>query len=189
MRVCVDPGHGQDNRRPSVYDPGACHVEAGVKFEEATIVLAYSRMLADAFLAHGHDVMMTRGSKNDPCPVWKRASKAQVWKADVLISMHVNDADSDTANGAEVLWRSPQSLALAREVQRAIVMAAGMRDRGVKQRPDLSVLSFSGPAILIELGFIAHDEDRRKIMDEMMRVRVCDTIADTVIQWWKARKK
>ena len=56
-----------------------------------------------------------------------------------------------------------------------------MRDRKIKQRTDLAVLKFSGTAVLIELGFIANDKDRGKLLDAQMRDSITRMIADVVI--------
>lgn len=181
VKICIDPGHGMGNRTAGVYDPGACHEENGRKYEEADIVLDYARELAVALAALGHETMLTRGDRKAACPIGQRARKAELWKADALVSVHVNDADSDEANGVETLWRNPGSLELARAVQRALVAATGFKDRGVKIRQDLTVLSFDGPAILIELGFIAHDGNRAVLLDAGMRVKVCAAVAEAVV--------
>jgi len=42
------------------------------------------------------------------------------------------------------------------------------------------VLKFKGPAVLIELGFIANDDDRNTFLDPVIRDKVCAAIADTL---------
>lgn len=56
-----------------------------------------------------------------------------------------------------------------------------MRDRKVKQRTDLAVLKFTGLAVLIELGFIANDSDRAKLLNAQVRDTIVRTIATTTI--------
>jgi N-acetylmuramoyl-L-alanine amidase len=57
-----------------------------------------------------------------------------------------------------------------------------MRDRKIKQRTDLAVLKFSGVAVLVELGFIANDADRTKLLDAQIRDAVVRQIAAVTIE-------
>ena len=62
-------------------------------------------------------------------------------------------------------------------MQTALIAATKLRDRGIKQRPDLAVLKFKGPAVLVELGFIDNDKDRDTFLDPLVRDKVCKAIA------------
>lgn len=180
MKVCVDPGHGMSNRQTGVFDPGATHVENGFRFREADIVLRYGLALKDVFRAAGVDVFMTRDDDADHAPVGRRAAMAKQAGCDSLISLHVNDVDDDSAHGLEVLYRDPAVRPQAQRLQDALVAATGLRDRGVRQRTDLAVLKFAGPAVLVELGFIANDCDRAKLLDAQVRETIVRTIARVV---------
>ena len=177
MKVCVDPGHGMSNRQTGVFDPGATHVESGFLFREADIALRYGLALKDVFRAAGVPVFMTRDDSTDHAPVGARATMAQNAGCDVLISLHLNDVDDDTANGLEVLYRDAQDLVLAEKLQNALIATTKMRNRKVKQRSDLAVLKFTGVAVLIELGFIANDADRSKLLNAQVREAITQTIA------------
>lgn len=186
MLICVDPGHGMGNRRPNISDPGAVWDEAGVRFEEAAIVLQYGLALRDALRAAGHEVFMTRDDAQDPCPVAQRAGNAEKVGAKLLISLHLNSAANpdgsvnDTAHGVETLFRDEPDRALAVALNNAVVQATGLRDRGPKQRDGLAVLSFKGPAALIELGFIPNDRDREALLNPATRHNVCKAITAAV---------
>ncbi len=180
-RVCIDPGHGMSNRTRGVFDPGAVHVEAGVRFEEATIALKYGLTLKDEFRARGVAVFMTRDDAEDHAPVGQRAANAQNAGCDLFISLHLNDFDDDAANGVEVLFRGDDDKPLAVQIQKAMIAATKLRDRGIKQRTDLAVLKFDGRAVLIELGFIANDKDRDTLLNPQIRAAVCKAIADVAV--------
>ncbi|MBY0333332.1 MAG: N-acetylmuramoyl-L-alanine amidase [Acetobacteraceae bacterium] len=180
-KVCVDPGHGMSNRSKGVFDPGAVHVEAGVRFEEAVIALKYGLTLKDEFRARGIDVFMTRDDAEDHAPVGQRAANAKNAGCDLFVSLHLNDFDDDAANGFEVLFRDNADKPLAQQLQKAIVAITKMRDRGVKQRTDLAVLKFDGTAVLIELGFIANDRDRETLLNPQIRAAVCKAIAEVAL--------
>jgi N-acetylmuramoyl-L-alanine amidase len=65
-------------------------------------------------------------------------------------------------------------------MQEALIRVTNLRNRGAKQRMDLAVLRFSGPAVLIELGFIGNDGDRETLLNPAMREKVCTAVADIV---------
>lgn len=181
MKIAIDPGHGMSNRSQNVFDPGATHTEAGIVFREADIALKYGLTLKDVFRSRGHDVFMTRDDDSDHAPVGSRARNAQDAGCDVFVSLHLNDFDDDSANGLEVLFRGDDDEGLARELQDSLIRITGFSDRGIKRRTDLAVLRFNGRAVLIELGFIANDNNRNSLLNPAMRASVCDAIANVVI--------
>lgn len=177
MKVCIDPGHGMSNRQMGIYDPGATHVENGYVFKEADIALRYGLALKDVFRARQVGVFMTRDDASDHTPVGTRAAMAKNAGCDVLISLHLNDFDDDSANGLEVAYRDNDDKALAQKLQDALIKVTKLRDRKIKPRTDLAVLKFNGVAVLIELGFIANDNDRNKLLNAQMRDAITQTIA------------
>ena len=181
MKVAIDPGHGMSNRQNGVFDPGATHVENQVRHEEATIALKYGLNLRDVFRAQQHDVFMTRDDNEDPAPLVQRAGNAKAAGAEVFISLHLNAAEDDSANGLEVLFRGDDDKPLAEKLQTALINVTGFRDRKAKQRTDLAVLKFQGVSVLIELGFIGNDENREALLNPAKRQSICDTIANVVI--------
>ncbi len=181
MKIAIDPGHGMSNRRRNVYDSGATHTEGTTKYEEAAIALKYGLTLKDVFRARGHSVFMTRDDADDHAPVGERAGNAKRANADVFVSLHLNDFDDDSANGLEVLYRGNDDKPLAQKLQVALLAVTGFKDRDIDKRDDLAVLKFDGIAVLIELGFIAHDSDRDVLLNPQKRQEICETIADVIL--------
>lgn len=179
-KVCIDPGHGMSNRSVGVYDPGATHTEGTAKYEEASIALKYGLTLKDYFRANGVDVYMTRDDAEDPTPVGKRAANAKAAGCDLLISIHLNDYDDDAASGVEVLYGDADDAALAKRVGDALHGATSIKRRHDKLRTDLAVLKFKGPAILLELGFIANDFDRGQLLNTQVRDAVCKAVYEAL---------
>jgi N-acetylmuramoyl-L-alanine amidase len=180
MKICIDPGHGMSNRRTGIFDPGCTHVEDGFTFREADIVLKYGLTLKDVLRARSIEVFMTRDDDTDHAPVGKRATNALNAGCQQFISIHVNDADSDSANGFEVLYGATKQKPFATTMQEALLPILQLKDRNTVLRTDLAVLKFTGPALLIELGFIAFDKDRETMLNPQIRERVCKTIADVL---------
>ena len=168
------------NRSKGVFDPGCTHTEGGTMFTEAEIVLKYGLALKDILRARGHDVFMTRDDDTDPAPVALRAKMAKDAGCAKFVSIHVNAAEVEEANGVETLSNKNADLNFAKDVQKGLVKATGLKNRGAKQRPDLAVLKFTGPVVLIELGFIANDKDRETFLNPVIREKICIAIADTL---------
>jgi N-acetylmuramoyl-L-alanine amidase len=80
------------------------------------------------------------------------------------------------------LFRDADDKALAQKLQDGLVKVTKMRDRKIKQRTDLAVLEFQGVAVLVELGFIANDADRAKLLDAQIREAVVRKIAAVTIE-------
>jgi N-acetylmuramoyl-L-alanine amidase len=182
MKVAIDPGHGMSNRQFGVFDPGATHMENGTQHREADIALKYGLTLKDVFRSRQHDVFMTRDDNQDHAAVGQRAGNAKAAGAKVFISLHLNDFDDDSANGIEVLFRGNDDKPLAQKLQTALVEVTAFKDRQIKQRTDLAVLKFEGIAVLIELGFIANDQNRETLLNPQKRQAICERIADVVLQ-------
>jgi len=180
MKICVDPGHGMSNRSPNVFDTGCTHTENGFLFREADIVLKYGLTLKDILRARDIDVFMTRDDNTDQAPVGRRAQNAKNAGCDKFVSIHVNDVEDDSAHGLEVLYNDNADKALAQKMQDALIAATKLHDRHIKHRPNLAVLKFDGPAVLVELGFIANDGDRAVFLNPQMREKICVTIADVI---------
>jgi N-acetylmuramoyl-L-alanine amidase len=182
IKVCVDPGHGMSNARLNVFDPGTTHQETGVLFRESDIALRYGLTLKDVFRARGVSVFMTRDDNEDHAPVGQRARNAEQAGCEVFISLHLNAAGdgNDQANGIEVLFRDDPDKPLARRLRDAVALASGIRPREIKKRTNLAVLRFNGPAALIELGFLANDGDREKLLNPQIRAAICEAIAEVV---------
>jgi N-acetylmuramoyl-L-alanine amidase len=181
MKICVDPGHGMSNRQMGIFDPGAVHVENGFQFQEASIALRYALSLKDALREREVQVFMTRDDDSDHAPVGGRAKMAKDAGCDLLISLHLNDFDDDSANGLEVLYGKNASRDLAEQTRDRLCGVTGIRKRPTQLRENLAVLKFDGAAILIELGFIANDGDRAKLLNSQIRDAVVHEISDIVL--------
>lgn len=120
-RIVIDPGHGGK-------DPG-CFVSDGV--EEKDIVLGLARVLAqrvkeklgcDAVLTRDRDVFM---------PLERRTAFANMQKADLFISLHINAHKQDDVHGLETYF-----LNMATD-ERAVMVAARENATSEKNISDL----------------------------------------------------
>jgi len=81
----------------------------------------------------------------------------------------------------QVHYRDAQGKALAQKLKDALITVTKFHDRDIKERTELSVLKFSGIAVLIELGFIANDGDRTQLLNAQVRDEITRTIASTLL--------
>lgn len=96
--VVIDPGHGGKQ-------PGA---RAGKGRYEATLTLDVSKNLQKELEKRGHTVFLTR-TDDTFVSLGARARFANSKNADVMISIHANDAGSRTASGIETYFLSTQA--------------------------------------------------------------------------------
>jgi len=146
--VCVDPGHGGK-------DPGAVAFDG---LQEKDIVLDISRKLVDKLRSFELDVVLTRET-DVYVPLLERAYNANEIGADLFVSIHTNSVTSRQAHGTETLVYSltSSSVPVAEDILSNLT-ELGLRNRGIKPRPDLTVLKRTDmPAILVETAFISCD--------------------------------
>jgi N-acetylmuramoyl-L-alanine amidase len=178
MKLCIDPGHGMSSRITGVYDTGAKYGQ----LEEADLVLVFAHELKAECIRLGVPVFMTRTAVNEPAPLRGRVAAARFAGCTHLISLHINDADEAKANGFETLYRTSGSLPFARLFHAMLLPALGLRDRGVKHRPDLAVLATGKmPSLLLELGFIRNAKDMAIVTNPGVMQQVCKLIAERLV--------
>lgn len=156
-KVFLNPGH-----KPG-YDSGAVNPNNGKT--EADTVLAVGKRVKEYLEAVGYEVdFLQSNSLNGEDEDYYNPSicrTANESGADIFVSLHCN-AFNTTAQGTEVEVYSygGQAQELAQCIQNQIVNSLGTVDRGVKERPNLSVLkNTTMTAVLVELAFIDNDSD------------------------------
>jgi N-acetylmuramoyl-L-alanine amidase len=75
---------------------------------------------------------------------------------------------------------------LAYAVHDALLRATGAEDRGVKQAPFYVLAGARMPALLVELGFVSHPEESRRLRDPEYQERLAEAVAAGVAAWRKA---
>lgn len=143
--VVVDPGHGG-------HDPGA----VGCGLEEEDAVVDIGNRLKPLLEGAGLRVAMTR-SDDRFIELRARAAFANDRGATIFVSIHANANAGAPATGTETWIASNASNAsnqLATRLQREMVAAWGLRDRGVKRGNFTVLTATSMPAALVETGFI-----------------------------------
>lgn len=142
--VVIDPGHGGR-------DPGA----VGCGLEEAPMALDVSRRLGELLEGAGLRVRLSR-TTDTYVSLDGRTSLANSIGATRFVSIH-NNASSPPATGTETFMYtsgSSQSRDLRDRIQRQMIMAWMLADRGGKTADFYVLRNTSMPATLSELAFI-----------------------------------
>ncbi|HZI96309.1 MAG TPA: N-acetylmuramoyl-L-alanine amidase [Actinomycetales bacterium] len=162
--VVVDPGHGGE-------DVGA----QGNGLTEADVVLDLAMRLQGRLTASGVTAVLTRGALQDPTGA-ERAGLADEVRADVFVSLHC-DAWAGSGQGIACFYwgghhhggRSAVGERLAGLVQREVLARTDLVDCRVHPRTwDLLRLTRM-PAVRVELGYLSHPGDARRLADPAFR--------------------
>ncbi len=215
--VVLDPGHGG-------YQPGA-RVRRGAYEKQLTLEVA--ELTRAELVRRGYRVLLTR-SDDRYVPLGARRRFANDQRADVLVSIHCNDAPrSPDAQGIETYFLAQQasdaeaqaladkenddpniepddmgllgtilsdlrrtnarieSELLAARLQGAAVRATGAKNRGVKQAPLAVLKRTEMAAVLIEIGFLTHKDERERLSDKAYQAKLAGGIADGIERFLK----
>jgi|LSQX01.3.fsa_nt_gb N-acetylmuramoyl-L-alanine amidase len=176
MKICIDPGHGG-------YDPGAVG-PTGLKEKDVTLPVAM--LLADILRAAGQEVILTRDSDNTPwdsdSDLWKRCQIANDYGADIFVSIHINSATNPAATGTETYCVAfgGEGEKIARSVQKELVAALGLPDRGIKAANFYVLTRTAMPAILTELAFINNSAEEYMMRTDDFLRRAAEAIAQGI---------
>lgn len=168
LKIAIDPGHGNSNRKSGKYDPGA----VGGGLEEADIALTWALTLKACCVEAGVPFFLTRDDDRDPTPVGQRDDQAERANCTHFISLHCN---AGGGTGTETFFRDARDSVLAAIVNACAISALGTKNRGLKsegmsQHQRLAIFDFDGPACLLEIGFIDNANDRLKMTSRDNRI-------------------
>lgn len=187
LLLISDQGHGgtdKANRGPTGYIEADGVLDIGLRFR---------KLLNDA----GYNVKMTR-EKDETVALYARAEMANRWKGNFFISLHTN-AGPETAHGIETFytlnneWGNKQHHTEAKRVaaiiQKSLVEATGLRDRGIKTRlvdnPSspidkkdyYAVIRRSNmPAIIVEMGFHTNRQEEALLKTTAFREKLAQAL-------------
>lgn len=163
LRIAVDAGH----------PPGGAIGPTGLTEAEAN--LAISQRLARMLREAGAEVLETRPDAQ-AVELGARPQRAAEWDAHLLVSVH-NNAFPDGVNpwennGTSVFYNAPQSLGLARHMQRELLRELGLRDLGIA-RADLALVRPTWmPSVLTETMFLMVPQQEAALRDPAVHERI-----------------
>jgi N-acetylmuramoyl-L-alanine amidase len=160
MKLYLDPGHGGE-------DPGA----QGNGLDEKDITLAIALKIRKIILADYENVEVKMSRTSDTTKsLAQRSSGANAWDADFFLSIHINSADSSSAQGYEDYiyngLSNSNKTAKYQDIIHAEVMKVNqLQDRGQKKANFHVIRETNMPAILTENGFISNKSDAALMKD------------------------
>lgn len=175
-KVVLDAGHGGA-------DPGAIG-SGGTKEKDVTLQIA---LKTGAILKnHGVSVVYTREkdlATTKKLETSERVSIANKAKADLFVSIHANSFTDKTAKGQETYAykRGTTGYKLAESIQKELVAASGLRNRGVKTASYYVLLHTSMPAVLVETAFISNPDEERLLKDSAWQQKTAVAIAKGIL--------
>ena len=206
IKIAIDAGHqkkqmseqeaigpGADKTKPMV-----CSGTEGVvtKRAEYQVNLEVSLKLKSALIARGYDVYMIRETNDVSLSNKKRALMANESGSDILLRIHCNSADSQSANGA--LTMSPtlsnpycRSIAAdSQELSECVVSTlcrrTGAVNRGVTQTDEMTGINWSKiPVTIVEMGFMSNPDEDQKLSDRHYQTMLAEGIADGVDRYYQ----
>lgn len=174
MDYIIDAGHGGR-------DSGAVGA-TGLK--EKDVALKISLKVGNILKARGVSIGYTR-TDDSTVELSQRAVIANKSGAKYFVSIHINSAKNRAATGTETFAFSKGSERekLANAIQKNLVSAIGLRDRGVKFANFTVLRETKMPAALVEVAFICNPTEEAKLKDNTFLDKAATGIAKGMIEF------
>lgn len=174
LDLMIDAGHGGK-------DSGAVG-PTGLKEKDITLKLALK--VGKILSTKGVSVGYTR-TGDISVGLTQRAEIANKSKAKFFLSIHINSASTPTANGTETYAfdAGGQGEKLASSIQKNLVTAIGLTNRGVKFS-NLAVLRDTiMPAVLTEVNFICNPKEEAMLKSDAFLDKAATGISKGVVEF------
>lgn len=179
--IMLDAGHGGE-------DPGAIGNLNGTAVNEKDLTLSITYKVKDILESNGYTTSMTRTGDTLPS-LTERPAQANAEGCALFVSIHINSAEAESANGTEVYWSEENngdeygitSQEFAVNVLDSMLKYTDATDRGVKMANWAVTRRSEMPAILIEVGFISNAEELEAMCSDDYQNKVAKGIAEGII--------
>ncbi len=168
--VILDAGHGGS-------DPGAQRGDT----DEKDITLAIVKKTDRYLKASGVKVLLTR-SEDKTVSLAERVELTNNTRPDAFLSVHINSLESKSdIHGIETYYQTPQSERMAKLIHKSLVDGLKAPDRSVRKAKFYVVNRTTVPAVLAEVGFISHKEEKKQLTTEAYQEKVAAALARGVV--------
>ena len=79
--------------------------------------------------------------------------------------------------------KKTESRNLAQSIQNSLAKNTGLKDRGVKTAPFVVLIGTNMPSALVEIGFISHAEENKKLRSESFREKIARALCDAIVNY------
>ncbi len=170
--VVVDAGHGG-------HDPGTTSANG---LREKDVNLDVATKLAGLLQQRGVSVVMTRSDDRYP-ELEERADIANRRNADLFVSIH-SDSNPDRSRQGFTVYvaraGSSEAHRIAGEINQALA-ATGAESHGIREADYKVLVNTSGPAVLVELGYLSNLQDAARLRDGAYQNRLAQAIANGIL--------
>jgi len=179
LRICIDPGHS-----PESGAVGPTGLEEKVVNLEIALKLKY--LLERA----GAEVFMTRNGM-EGVGIYERPKKALENNSQILISIH-NNALPDGVNpfvnnGVSTYYYHPQSLELARAIQKELVKDLQIPDQGLYYANFALTRPYQFLSVLVECAFIIYPQQEELLRNEAFQKKCAFGIYQGILNYLKEK--
>jgi N-acetylmuramoyl-L-alanine amidase len=177
LKVCIDPGHSPESG--AVGPTGLAE-----KVVNLDIALKLKKLLE----ANGAEVILTRYGM-EGAGIYERPEKAVESNCHILISIH-NNALPDGVNpfinnGVSTYYYHPQSLGLARAIQKELVKELEIPDQGLYYANFALTRPYQLLSVLVECAFIIHPEQEELLGTEIFQKKCASGIYQGILNYLK----
>ena len=208
IKIAIDAGHqkkqmtskekigpGTDKTKPMVSSGTEGII---TKKPEYQVNLEVSLKLKSVLISRGYDVYMLRETNDVSLSNKKRALMANESGSDILLRLHCNSEDSQSASGALTMsptLSSPYCKAIAPNSQKlsecvvsALCRRTGAANRGVIKTDEMTGINWSKiPVTIVEMGFMSNPDEDQKLSDSHYQTMLAEGIADGVDRYYQRR--
>jgi N-acetylmuramoyl-L-alanine amidase len=168
--VVIDAGHGGHDRGGG----------PGQRIPEKPYTLDIAQRLSSALRARGFKTVMTR-SDDTFISLGQRCAVGNSQRNGIFVSIHLNSARREGADGIETYYYSAKSASLASALHSAVVRAAGTEDRHVRRRGFYVIRRTTRiPAVLVECGFLTNRAEAKRLLTASHRQKLANAIAAAI---------
>lgn len=185
LKIVLDAGHGPNTAGKRSPDGSLREYQFNSRVANL--------MRAELEKYEGVSIKFTHSDAQD-VPLKTRTNEANAWKADVFVSLHANANTGKMGDwtGIETFVytsKPKEAVKLATAVQKNLIAATGMRDRGVKYA-DFHVLRESHmTAILIEHGYMDSNNDLPLLKSDAFRKKCAEANVKSIVAFYGLKQK
>lgn len=174
-KVLIDAGHGGNDQ--GTYNPRTGTIEKDITIEIANKVV--DELSKDKNI----QIIQTR-TMDKSVSLNDRNEIAINNNADLFISIHCNATNdgSSTVQGIETFYwnKDDGSYDLAKSIHDNLLYNSNAKDRGVKIGNYKVLRDSNVPSVLIETGFLTHDNEEKKLLDPQYQEILSESIANGI---------
>lgn len=175
-KVVIDAGHGGS-------DVGA--TRDGIY--EKNITLAIAKMVEKNLKNKDVQTTMTL-EKDKTVSLQERCDISNDTRPDVFVSIHVNSSVNDAIYGVETHWWKADSKDYANTVHTNLAKNFNKwktKDRGLFKSQFYVINHTEAPAILVEIGFISNENERKAIITQKRQLEIAKAISEGIMSYLK----